>query len=92
MGPILGAIMAAALYEYLFCPDTELKKKKLHDVFQKDPSSGKYKEVEGGMYHADHHDDDDLVIKPGSIHTMDLEKAEKKDPFRDTTGEVLSSV
>ncbi|KAG7214813.1 hypothetical protein INR49_010705 [Caranx melampygus] len=59
-------ILAAGLYEYLYCPDP-LMKKRLKMVFQKDPS-GKYKEVES----------EDIGIKPGSIHTIDLEKAEKK--------------
>ncbi|XP_037643706.1 aquaporin-4-like isoform X1 [Sebastes umbrosus] len=80
VGPILGAILAAGLYEYLYCPDPEMKKR-LTQVFQKDPS-GKYREVET----------EDIVVKPGSIHTIDLERSEKKDPFPDSTGEVLSSV
>ncbi|XP_022613725.1 aquaporin-4 isoform X1 [Seriola dumerili] len=80
VGPILGGILAAGLYEYLYCPDPEMKKK-LKLVFQKDPS-GKYREVES----------EDIGIKPGSVHTIDLEKAEKKDPFQDSTAEVLSSV
>ncbi|XP_041659446.1 aquaporin-4-like isoform X2 [Cheilinus undulatus] len=78
LGPILGGILAAGLYEYLYCPDPEVKER-LKKVFQKDPS-GKYREVET----------DDLNIKPGSI--SDMEKGEKKDPFQDSTGEVLSSV
>lgn len=81
VGPILGGILAAGLYEYLYCPDPEVKKRLKH-VFQKDPS-GKYTEVES----------EDVAIKPDSIHIIsDLEKSEKKEPFRDTTGEVLSSV
>ncbi|XP_069548141.1 aquaporin-4 isoform X2 [Brachyistius frenatus] len=80
VGPILGGILAAGLYEYLYCPDPEIKKR-LKQVFKKD-LSGKYREVET----------DDISIKPGSIHTIDLEKYEKKDPFQDSTGEVLSSV
>ncbi|XP_070774345.1 aquaporin-4-like isoform X3 [Enoplosus armatus] len=81
VGPILGGVLAAGLYEYLYCPDPDVKKR-LKQVFQKDPS-GKYREVET----------EDIAIKAGSIHTIsDLEKTEKKDPFQDSTGEVLSSV
>lgn len=82
VGPILGGILAAGLYEYLYCPDPEIKKR-LKQVFQKD-LAGRYREVET----------EDNAIKPGSIHTIsDLEKAEKKDTFQDTTDtDVLSSV
>lgn len=79
MGPVLGGILAAGLYEYLYCPDPE--KKNGLKVFKKDPS-GKYREVES----------EDIVIKPGSINPIDLEKAEKKEPFQESMGEVLSSV
>uniref|UniRef100_A0A8K9V916 Aquaporin 4 n=1 Tax=Oncorhynchus mykiss TaxID=8022 RepID=A0A8K9V916_ONCMY len=85
VGPILGGIMAAALYEYLFCPDPELERM-LRDVFQKVPASRKYREVKGnGVYQGE---PDDLITKPPSIHHIDLEK----DIFRDLTGEVLSFV
>lgn len=78
MGPILGAVLAAGLYEYLYCPDPEMKKR-LKQVFQKD-SAGRYREVE-------------TDVKVGSVHTVcDVEKAEKKGAFSDTPGEVLSSV
>ncbi|KAM6918162.1 aquaporin-4 isoform 1-T1 [Xenentodon cancila] len=80
LGPILGGILAAGMYEYLYCPDPEIKKR-LKQVFKKD-LSGTYKEVES----------EDLGIKPGSIHNIDLEKAKKIHSFQDTTGEVLSSV
>ena len=80
LGPVLGGILAAGLYEYLYRPDPELKKRLKH-IFQKDPS-GKYTEVEA----------EDISIKPGSIHTVDLEKTEKKDPFQESAGEVLSTV
>lgn len=82
MGPILGAVLAASLYEYLYCPDPEVRKR-LKLVFRKD-SAGRYQEVEA----------DNVAIKPGSVHTIsELEKAEKMESFQDTrTGEVLSSV
>ena len=90
VGPILGAVLAAALYEYLYCPDPELKER-LKQVFQKDPASGKYREVDGMGGEAD-----GIAIKPGTtttcINSVDLEK--KMDPFlRDSSsGDVLSSV
>ncbi|XP_068604522.1 aquaporin-4 [Brachionichthys hirsutus] len=81
LGPILGGILAAGLYEYLYCPDPELKKRP-KQVFQKEPAV-KYREVET----------EDIGIHPGSIHTIsDMEKPEKKDPFQDPSGQVLSSV
>nr|XP_020451481.1 aquaporin-4 isoform X1 [Monopterus albus] len=79
VGPILGGILAAALYEYLYCPDPELKKR-LKQIFQKEPS-GIYKEVET----------EDIATKPGSIHTINLEGTEKKDPFLEPMGEVSSA-
>lgn len=56
--------MAAGLYEYLYCPDPEIKKR-MKQVFKKDPT-GKYGEVEAG----------DIAIKPGSIHNINVEKAD----------------
>ncbi|XP_064202395.1 aquaporin-4-like isoform X1 [Anguilla rostrata] len=78
VGPILGGIMAAGLYEYLYCPDPELKSR-FGGVFSKD-ASGKYREAEG------------LVEKVTAVHTVDLEKGEKKDSFKDPSSDVLSSV
>uniref|UniRef100_A0A3B5QW08 Aquaporin 4 n=1 Tax=Xiphophorus maculatus TaxID=8083 RepID=A0A3B5QW08_XIPMA len=81
LGPILGGILAAALYEYLYCPDPEVKKR-LKQVFKKD-STGKYKVVES----------EETIIKPGSVHNINqTEKVEKKDSFQESSGEVLSSV
>ncbi|XP_034039738.1 aquaporin-4-like isoform X2 [Thalassophryne amazonica] len=82
VGPILGSVLAAGLYEYLYCPDPGIKKR-LKQVFQKD-MSGRYKEVDVG-------EAEDLTFKPGSVHAIDQEKAERKDPFQKFTGEVLSS-
>lgn len=81
MGPILGAILAAGLYEYLYCPDPELKRR-LKQVFQKD-SSGKYKEVETSVYM------EDAEIQK---HGVDVESTEKKDPFQSPTGEASPAV
>lgn len=64
MGPILGGILAGGLYEYLYCPDPEIKKR-MEQVFKKDPS-GKYREVEAG----------DIAVKSGSIHNINVEKAD----------------
>ncbi|XP_026005816.1 aquaporin-4 isoform X2 [Astatotilapia calliptera] len=64
VGPIIGGILAAGLYEYLYCPDPEIKKR-MKQVFKKDPT-GKYREVEAG----------DIAVKPGSIHNINVEKAD----------------
>ncbi|XP_004542792.2 aquaporin-4 isoform X2 [Maylandia zebra] len=64
VGPIIGGILAAGLYEYLYCPDPEIKKR-MKQVFKKDPT-GKYREVEAG----------DIAVKPSSIHNINVEKAD----------------
>lgn len=80
MGPILGAVLAAGLYEYLYSPDPEVRKR-LKLVFHKD-STGRYKEVEA----------EEAAVKAGSTRTVSrLEKEEKQEAFQDTAGEVLSS-
>uniref|UniRef100_A0A8C7ZK63 Aquaporin 4 n=1 Tax=Oryzias sinensis TaxID=183150 RepID=A0A8C7ZK63_9TELE len=79
LGPILGGLLAAGFYEYLYCPDPEIKKR-MQQIFKKTPSAT-YKEVET----------EDLGVKSVSGHNIDLEKVEKKELFHDSTGEVLSS-
>uniref|UniRef100_A0A8B9LQ19 Aquaporin-4 n=1 Tax=Astyanax mexicanus TaxID=7994 RepID=A0A8B9LQ19_ASTMX len=85
VGPILGGVLAAALYEYLYCPDPDLKTR-CKAMFK--DGSGKYKEVECPN---NHHtgEPDEIVIKPGS---SDAEKGEKKESLQDSSGDVLSSV
>uniref|UniRef100_A0A8C9RPY8 Aquaporin-4 n=1 Tax=Scleropages formosus TaxID=113540 RepID=A0A8C9RPY8_SCLFO len=92
-GPIMGGVVAAALYEYVYCPDQELKQR-IRDVLSKGPyTSTKYKEVEDSRFPRDL---DELVIKPGPFHVIDVERAERKDRDRDRdrdpSREVLSSV
>lgn len=87
VGPIIGGILAAAMYEYLYCPDPELKKS-CKEMFMKD-STGKYKEVESSITpHVG--EPDDITISPGS--STDMEKVEKKEALQDVTGDGLSSV
>lgn len=74
------------MYEYLYCPDPELKKC-CKEMFVKD-SSGKYKEVECPIsQHAG--ETDDITISPGS--STDTENAEKKEALQDVSGDGLSS-
>lgn len=81
VGPVLGALLAAGLYEYLYCPDPELKQR-LKTVFHKD-SAGRYREVEVEV------EVEDVAIKPTG---SDLEKGEKKEESsQDRAGEAPSS-
>ncbi|XP_042299275.1 aquaporin-4 [Sceloporus undulatus] len=89
VGPIIGAVLAGALYEYVYCPDAEFKRR-FKEAFSKtnQQSKGKYIEVEDTRSHVE---TDDLLLKPGIVHVIDLERGEDK-KGRDPTNEVLSSV
>ncbi|XP_073439925.1 aquaporin-4 isoform X2 [Dendrobates tinctorius] len=83
VGPVVGAVMAGLLYEYIFCPDVELKNR-LKEVLNKaTQSKGKYSEVEESKSQIE---SDDQLLKPGIVHVFDEKKG------KDTSGEVLSSV
>lgn len=89
LGPIIGAVLAGALYEYVYCPDVELKHR-FKDVFSKatQQSKGKYVEVEDSRSQIE---TDDLILKPGIVHVIDIERGEGK-KRGDPSSEVLSSV
>ncbi|XP_075069558.1 aquaporin-4 isoform X1 [Mixophyes fleayi] len=84
VGPVIGAVLAGTLYEYIFCPDVELKNR-INEVLNKatQQSKGKYSEVEESKSQIEA---DDLLLKPGTVHVLDVTKG------KDTPGEVLSSV
>lgn len=89
LGPIIGAVLAGALYQYVYCPDDDLKhtfKETLSKTTQQ--SKGKYIEVEDPK---SQRETDDLLQKPGMVHFIDLERGDDK-KGRDSTNEVLSSV
>ncbi|XP_074524403.1 aquaporin-4-like [Halichoeres trimaculatus] len=80
VGPALGGALAAALYEYLFCPDPELKKR-YSDAFIKTP------------FTASKHRQDSVTAQEPLFTVMDMERAERKEKKeREVSGEVLSSV
>lgn len=83
IGPIIGAVIAGGLYEYVYCPDNELKQR-FKEVFSKGGQQSKRKcdEVEENRGQVE---TDGLILKPGIIHIT--EKPKGKDP-----NEVLSSV
>ncbi|KAJ7338764.1 hypothetical protein JRQ81_012666 [Phrynocephalus forsythii] len=89
VGPIIGAVLAGTLYEYVYCPDVELKRR-LKEAFNKtsQQSKGKYIEVEDTRSQVE---TDDLLLKPAALHVIDLERGDDK-KGRDPTNEVLSSV
>lgn len=79
--------MAAAVYEYLFCPDPDMKRR-YADVLSKSPFQiDPYRVVDTETYPSDQAQ---LMAKQAAIRVLDLERAEKKE--RESTGEVLSSV
>ncbi|XP_056453283.1 aquaporin-4-like isoform X1 [Gadus chalcogrammus] len=89
IGPVLGAILAAGLYEYLYCPDPEVKQQRpLQQSFHKDPS-GIYREVGvgGGAYEGDQ--SPRLTVKPSSSEQT---AEEEKKGFVELPVEAMSSV
>lgn len=87
LGPIIGAVLAGALYHYVYCPDDEHKFKEPFTKTTQQPK-GKYLEVEDRK---SQRETDDLLQKPGMVHFIDLERGDDK-KGRDPTNEVLSSV
>lgn len=89
VGPIIGAVLAGGLYEYVFCPDVELKRR-FKEAFSKaaQQSKGSYMEVEDNRSQVE---TDDLILKPGVVHVIDIDRGEEK-KGKDPSGEVLSSV
>ncbi|KAM7012649.1 aquaporin-4-like [Tautogolabrus adspersus] len=77
VGPSLGGALAAALYEYLFCPDPELKKR-YSEVFIRTP------------FTAPKQRQDSVTAQEPFFTVMDVDRAERKE--REVSGEVLSSV
>lgn len=89
VGPIIGAVLAGGLYEYVFCPDVELKRR-FKEAFSKaaQQTKGSYMEVEDNRSQVEA---DDLILKPGVVHVIDMDRGEEK-KGKDPSGEVLSSV
>lgn len=79
VGPVLGGTLSAALYEYLFCPDPELKKR-FSEAFIKTP------------FTAAKHRQDSVTAQEPLFTVMDVERAERRERQREVSGEVLSSV
>ncbi|KAG5195617.1 hypothetical protein JEQ12_011912 [Ovis aries] len=88
VGPIIGAVLAGGLYEYVFCPDVELKRR-FKEAFSKaaQQTKGSYMEVEDNRSQVE---TDDLILKPGVVHVIDIDRGEEK-KGKDPSGEVLSS-
>ncbi|KAL4624603.1 aquaporin-4-like, partial [Arapaima gigas] len=68
VGPILGGVIAAAMYEYLYCPNPDLKTR-LCKVF-----SGKYHEVGSRQLDLE---SEELGIRLGSLSTLEVKKEDK---------------
>ncbi|XP_069585061.1 aquaporin-4-like [Ranitomeya imitator] len=89
VGPIIGAICASTAYDYIFCPNIELKQH-LKEALQKakQKTRGKYVEVDDIR---SHDGNEDLIFKTGPIHVIDIDqRAGKKG--KDSESEILSTV
>lgn len=76
MGPSLGGTLAAALYEYLFCPDPELKRRYSEAFIRTAFSSTKHRQ-------------NSVTAQEPLFTVMDAERAERE---KEVSREVLSSV
>ncbi|XP_057209513.1 aquaporin-4 isoform X2 [Triplophysa rosa] len=86
VGPLIGGVLAATVYEYLFCPDTDLKRRYV-DVLSKSPFQiDPYRVVDTDAFP---NDQAQLMVKQAKIRVLDMEREKKE---RESTGEVLSSV
>lgn len=83
MSPVLGGILAATLYDYLFCPNPALKNRLATGPF----TSTKYQEIQARR-------SADLLGKQPLFTILDVERAERKEREQEieVSGEVLSSV
>ncbi|XP_062279664.1 aquaporin-4 isoform X2 [Scomber scombrus] len=81
VGPTLGGALAAALYEYLFCPNPNLKQR-YSEVFIKTPFNAT-KQRQGSV-----------TAQEPLFTVMDVERAERqeREREREVSGDVLSSV
>ena len=89
VAPVLGGILAASFYTFLFCPNPELKKRYSHSRSKVPFSSTKYREVQRRL-------SVDMLGKQTLFTVMDMEAAERKQWEQgkevEVSGEVLSSV
>ncbi|KAA0708766.1 Aquaporin-4 [Triplophysa tibetana] len=86
VGPLIGGVLAATVYEYLFCPDLDLKRHYV-DVLSKRPFQiDPYRVVDTDAFP---NDQAQLMVKQAKIKVLDMEREKKE---RESTGEVLSSV
>uniref|UniRef100_A0AAY5KBW8 Aquaporin-4 n=1 Tax=Esox lucius TaxID=8010 RepID=A0AAY5KBW8_ESOLU len=81
VGPLLGGVIAAALYVYLFCPDPEMKRCYTEVLSKTGFNSSKYHDVQSSF-----RTDCDKLVKELPFTVMDVERAEQRER------EVLSSV
>ncbi|MEE6464001.1 hypothetical protein FKM82_006131 [Ascaphus truei] len=89
VGPIIGAVCASTTYNYIYCPDIELKehfKEALKRASQR--AKGKYIEVDDNRIQDD---TDDLILKSGTVHVIDIDQVEGK-KGKDSASEIFSTV
>ncbi|XP_053571853.1 aquaporin-4-like [Bombina bombina] len=87
VGPIIGSVCASAAYDYIYCPDIELKKQ-LKDTLLKatQKTKGKYTEVDDAIIQ-DYNDD--IILKSGTVNVIDIDQADGK-KGKDSASEILA--
>ncbi|KAJ3599641.1 hypothetical protein NHX12_033597 [Muraenolepis orangiensis] len=87
VAPVLGGILAAAFYEYLFCPNSEMKRRYSRALSKAPFTSTPYCQVQARL-------GTDLLGKEPLFTIMDMEQGRRKQsaPEIEVLGEVLSSV
>ncbi|TSK58107.1 Aquaporin-4 [Bagarius yarrelli] len=81
LGPLMGGVLAAAFYEYLFCPYQDQKKCYASIISKTSFPSAQYHDMGSGTYPSEQAQ---LMIKHPTFTILDVECTERKERERDS--------